>query len=43
MRKRHPKFRYVIATLIQKLSIPLKRILPARAFVRVLSLFYGVK
>ena len=43
VRKRHPKFRYVIATLIQKLSIPLKRILPARAFVRVLSLFYGVK
>ena len=43
VRKRHPKFRYVIATFIQKLSIPLKRILPARAFVRVLSLFYGVK
>ena len=43
VRKRHPKFRYVIATLIQKLSIPLKRLLPARAFVRVLSLFYGVK
>lgn len=43
VRKRHPEFRYVIATLIQKLSIPLKRILPARAFVRVLSLFYGVK
>ena len=31
------------ATFIQKLSIPLKRILPARAFVRVLSLFYNVK
>ena len=43
IRKRYPKFRYVIATFIQKLSIPLKRILPDRAFVRVLSLFYGVK
>ena len=43
VQKRHPKFRYVIATFIQKLSIPLKRILPARAFVRVLSLFYNVK
>ena len=42
IRKKHPKFRYVIATFIQKLSIPLKRILPARAFVRVLSLFYNV-
>jgi len=42
IRRKHPKFRYVIATFIQKLSIPLKRILPARAFVRVLSLFYNV-
>ena len=40
---RHPKFRYVIATFIQKLSMPLKRILPARTFVKVLSLFYNVK
>ena len=43
IRKKHPKFRYVIATFIQKLSIPLKRILPARTFVRVLSMFYRVK
>ena len=43
VRKKHPKFRYVIATFIQKLSIPLKRILPARTFVRVLSLFYNVR
>ena len=41
--RKHPRFRYVIATFIQKLSIPLKRILPARTFVRVLSLFYNVK
>ena len=43
IRKEHPKFRYVIATFIQKLSIPLKRLLPARTFVKVLSLFYSVK
>ena len=43
IRRKHPRFRYVIATFIQKLSIPLKRILPARSFVRVLSLFYSVK
>ena len=41
--RKHPRFRYVIASFIQKLSIPLKRILPARAFARVLSLFYSVK
>ena len=41
--RKHPRFRYVIATFIQKLYIPLKRILPARSFVRVLSLFYSVK
>jgi hypothetical protein len=43
VRCKHPKFRYVIATFIQKLSIPVKRILPARTFVKVLSLFYSVK
>ena len=43
VRTKHPKFRYVIATFIQRLSIPLKRILPARTFVRVLSMFYSVK
>ena len=43
VRSPHSRFRYVIATFIQKLSIPLKRILPARLFVRVLSLFYSVK
>lgn len=42
VKKKNPKFRYVIATFVQRLSIPLKRILPARLFVRVLSMFYGV-
>ncbi len=43
IRKKHPKFRYVIATFIQKLSIHLTRILHARTFVKVLSMFYSVK
>jgi len=36
----HPKFRYRIATFIQKLSLPLKIILPGRAFSKVLGWFY---
>lgn len=43
VRKRHPRFRYVIASFIQRLSVPLKRILPARVFHRILALFYRVK
>lgn len=43
VRRKHPRFRYVIATFVQKLSIPLKRILPSRTFARVLALFYSVK
>lgn len=37
---KHPKFRYRIATFIQKLSLPLKIVLPGRAFSRVLGWFY---
>lgn len=37
---KNPKFRYRIATFIQKLSIPLKIILPGRAFSRILGWFY---
>jgi len=36
----NPKFRYRIATFIQKLSLPLKIILPGRAFSRMLGWFY---
>ena len=43
VRKRHPRFRYVIASFIQRLSVPLKRLLPDRCFHRILSLFYSVK
>lgn len=35
-----PKFRYRIATFIQKLSLPLKIMLPGRTFSRVLGWFY---
>ncbi len=37
---RNPKFRYRIATFIQKLSLPLKVILPGRSFSRMLGWFY---
>lgn len=36
-----PKFRYVVATLVQKLSLPLRVILPDRWFLKVLNSFYS--
>ena len=43
IQKKRPHNGYVVASFEQKLSVLLKRILPARLFVRVLSLFYSVK
>ncbi|MDD2594344.1 MAG: SDR family oxidoreductase [Bacteroidales bacterium] len=40
--RRHPKFRYVIATFVQKLSIPLKSILSGRCYAKVIGMFYKV-
>lgn len=37
---KNPKFRYRIATFIQKLSLPLKVILPGRTFSRMIGWFY---
>ena len=38
---RHPRLRYPIASLVQKLSLPLKAILPGRAFNALLNSFYS--
>ena len=40
VRKRHPRNRYIIATLVQKASVLLKAILPARWFDCVLGAYY---
>ena len=40
VRKRHPRNRYIIATLVQKASVLLKRILPSRWFDRILASYY---
>ena len=40
VRKRHPRNRYVIATLVQKASVLLKAILPAKWFDCVLGSYY---
>ena len=40
VRKRHPRNRYIIATLVQKASVLLKVILPARWFDCVLGAYY---
>lgn len=38
--KRHPRYAYVVASFEQKLSVLLKRILPARWFARILGGYY---
>ena len=40
VRKRHPRNRYIIATLVQKASVLLKAILPSRWFDCVLGAYY---
>jgi short-subunit dehydrogenase len=40
VRKRHPRNRYIIATPLQKASVLLKTILPARWFDRILASYY---
>lgn len=40
VRKRHPRNRYIIATLIQKASVLLKAILPAKWYDKILSAYY---
>ncbi len=40
VRKRHPRYRYVVATFEQRLSVTLKAILPARLFAKILSSYY---
>ncbi len=40
VRKRHPRNRYIIATTVQKASVLLKAILPAKWFDRILGSYY---
>lgn len=40
VRKRHPRNRYIIATLVQKASVLLKALLPAKWYDRILGSYY---
>lgn len=40
VRKRHPRNRYIVATLVQKSSVVLKAILPAKWFDKILGSYY---
>ena len=40
VRKRHPRNRYIIATFVQKASILLKALLPAKWYDKILSSYY---
>lgn len=42
VRCRRPKYRYVIATFLQKLAVVARTVLPPRAFAWVMSKYYGV-
>lgn len=42
IKKQHPRHGYVVASLEQKLSVFLKRILPAKWFARILGSYYRV-
>ncbi|MDN5200768.1 SDR family oxidoreductase [Fulvivirgaceae bacterium BMA10] len=43
IKKKKPKLRYVIGKPLQKLTIPLKKILPGRLFEKILSNHYQLK
>ena len=40
VRKKNPKYNYIVATFLQRLSVLAKTILPPRMFAWVLSLYY---
>ena len=40
--KRSPKYRYIIASPLQKLAVVAKRILPPRLFSWILKMYYKV-
>ena len=42
VKKKNPAYRYVIATFVQKLSIPLSVILPSRLWARIFAGWYGL-
>ena len=42
VRKRHPRNRYLIATLVQKSSVLLKALLPAKLYDRILASYYAL-
>jgi short-subunit dehydrogenase len=40
---KNPKQRYIIATLLEKLAVVLKKILPGKMLRKLLEIFYGIK
>ena len=43
LRKRHPRVRYTIGPVAQRIAAGLKRILPSTWFEWILSMYYGVR
>ncbi len=43
VRKKHPRFRYMVGKPDEKLAAVMKNFLPFRLFERILAVFYGIK
>ena len=43
LKKKHPRFRYMVGKPEEKLAVWIKLFLPFRLFERILAIFYGVK
>lgn len=42
VRKKNPRYHYIISTFLQKLSVIIKPILPPSVFAKIISLYYGL-
>ena len=43
IKKKHPRFRYMVGKPDEKLAVVIKGLLPFHLFARILAIFYGVK
>lgn len=42
VKKKNPRYHYIISTFLQKLSVIIKPILPPSVFAKIISLYYGL-
>ena len=42
IRRKNPRYHYIVSTFLQKLSVIIKPILPPCVFAKIISLYYGL-